>query len=199
MACQNEENKSDNQYSNSILEIIYKDANESFKLLNDNINSINTRLTLLIGFNATFASLLPKLPIQNIFSFKVQSLQEFDSLYPYAKEFVDIFIIIINWLILIKPLIALCLGISVTFAIISVMPSPTPIVILPQKMLEKGKGCSDENFMIGIIKNRDETIKRLQNLIERKASNLKNALMALACAALLTVFDLLINSNVQRD
>jgi hypothetical protein len=63
MVYENEDQKSNHQYNNLILEIVHKDANESLKLLSDNVNSINTRLTLLIGFNATFASLLPRLPI----------------------------------------------------------------------------------------------------------------------------------------
>lgn len=177
--------------------MIYKDANESCKSLQDNINSTNTRLTLLIGFNATFASLLPKLPIQNMFLIKVQNSQEFDNLYPYAIDIINIFIMFCNWLALIKPLIAILLGISLTLAILGVIPSSIPIVIFPKKMLEKGKDSSQEDFMIGVIKNRDDTIRRLQKLVEEKASNLKYSLITLTVTALFTVLNLLITINVQ--
>jgi hypothetical protein len=199
MGFDKEEQQSDDQYNNSVLELIYEDANDSFKVLRDDINSINTRLTLLIGFNATFASLLPRLPIQSLFSLKYQLFREFDDLYPYAKLCLGIPISVVNWLLTIKPLIALLLGTSVSFAILSVLPSSTPIVLLPKKMLEKGKGCSEEAFRIGVIRNRDETIQRLQSLISQKASNLKFALVTLGCAALLTVIDILINSNIQLN
>ena len=197
MTYKNEDRKSNDQYNNSILEMIYKDANESCKSLQDNINSTNTRLTLLIGFNATFASLLPKLPIQNMFLIKVQNSQEFDNLYPYAIDIINIFIMFCNWLALIKPLIAILLGISLTLAILGVIPSSIPIVIFPKKMLEKGKDSSQEDFMIGVIKNRDDTIRRLQKLVEEKASNLKYSLITLTVTALFTVLNLLITINVQ--
>ena len=99
--------------------------------------------------------------------------------------------------ILTKPLIALFLGASVTFAIFSLLPAHTPMYILPKKMLEKGKDHSEEDFRLGIIKNRDGTIQRLQSLSSRKASRLKHALMTLGGAALLTVFDMLTNVNMQ--
>jgi hypothetical protein len=196
MTFNSEDQCSESQYNNSVLVMIYNDANESFKLLRDDINSINTRLTFLIGFNATFASLLPKLPIQTLISIKYLPSQDFYQLYPYAEPFIQIPIIIINWLLLTKPLISIFLGISVVFTIQSVLPSTTPIVILPKKMLEKGKNCSEEDFRIAIIKNRDETIQRLQILISRKALRLKYALITLGGAAFLTVFDILTNANI---
>lgn len=199
MVYENKDQQSNNQYNESIVEVIYEDANQSFKLLRDDINLINTRLTLLIGFNATFASLLPKLPVQKIFSIKYESLQEYTHLYPYAEPFLKIPIDIINWLLSIKPLVALFVAFSVAFAILSVLPSSTPIVLLPEKMLDKSKNCSVEVLRIGIIKNRNETIKRLQNLIDRKAKKLKYALITLGGAAILTVLDILTNVNIKPN
>jgi hypothetical protein len=197
MVYENNDEQSNNQYSESLLEVIYEDANQSFKLLRDDINSINTRLTLLIGFNATFASLLPKLPIQKNFFIKYQPSQEFAYLYPYAEAFLKIPIVIINWLLSsTKPLIALFVAFSVAVAILSVLPSTTPIVLLPENMLNKSKDCSLEALRIGIIKNRHETIERLEKLIAQKAAKLKYALIALGGAAILTVLDILTNVNI---
>jgi hypothetical protein len=131
------------------------------------------------------------------FFIKTQNLEELTSLYPYAKQILEISIVIMNWFISIKPLIALFIGTSIILAILGVIPSSTPIVLLPMKMFEKGKGCSEEDFIIGIIYNRDATIQRLQNLIERKAANLKYALVTLVSAALLTILDLLVSSNIE--
>jgi len=197
MVYENGDQQSNGQCSIAVLKIIYDDANDSLKLLRDDINLINTRLTFLIGFNATFASLLPRLPVQSFFSINHQPLSEFGNLYPYAKSSLNLSIVIINWLLLTKPLIALFLGASVTFAIFSLLPAHTPMYILPKKMLEKGKDHSEEDFRLGIIKNRDGTIQRLQSLSSRKASRLKHALMTLGGAALLTVFDMLTNVNMQ--
>lgn len=199
MVYKGEDRQSNNQYNDSVLELIYEDANKSLKFVQDNVNSINTRLTFLIGFNATFASLLPKLPLQNFFSIEYQPSQEFNHLYPYAEPFIKIPIIIIKWLLFIKPLIALLLAFSVALAILSVLPSSKPYVIYPNKMLEDSKGHSEEKFRIAIIKNREETIQRFQDLINKKASKLKYALVALGGAALLTVFDILTNINIQLN
>jgi hypothetical protein len=177
----------------TILKLICEDANESIKILRDDLNLINTRLTLLIGFNATFASLLPRLPNQIYIKIQVQDVIKKMDFYPHAKQLFSLCLSILNWCLLIKPIIALLLGISVTFAILSVLPSSTPIVLFPKKMLEKSKDRSEEEFRNGFIQNRDETIKRLQNLISKKASNWKYALLTLGGTAILTVVDILIN------
>lgn len=182
--------QSNNQYNQSILEIIYDDANKSCDTLSDDINSINTRLTLLIGFNATLASLFPKLPIQKIFLIENQLLQKDINCYPNAEYFLKLSVFLINLFLSIKPLVAILVGCSIALAIIGIIPNRIDRVILPKNMLKKGKGCTEEDFRIGIIENRHQTIKNLENLSKNKALRLKQALITLGCAALLTVIDI---------
>lgn len=197
MSCDEEKYQSEDPYNKLVLELIYEDSNNSFKLLRDDINSVNTRLTLLIGFNATLASLLPRLPIQSFLFLDCQFCHETDKLYPHAGLLTRLLITVINYLLSIKPLISLLLGTSIFFAIWGILPSATPMFIFPRKMLEKARENSEEDFRVGVIENRDETITRLQRLIGRKALRLKCALVTLGCAALFTVIDILINSIIQ--
>ncbi len=112
----NENKVSNSQYKGSILEIILKDADESLKLLHSDSNSINTRLAFLIGFNATFASFLSKLPYS-----KIEVLEKVDSYYSYKKQLLSILAIVIGWFLQIKPVIALLICFSVTLAIYAII------------------------------------------------------------------------------
>jgi hypothetical protein len=196
MTIENKNQQPTSHYNSSILNLIYEDASESVKILRDDINSINTRLTLVIGFNATFASLLPRLPSQTSFKTPVQEITLALDAYPHAKQLLNLLLTIINWCLLIKPLITLLLGASVVFAVLSVLPSTTPVVLFPKNMLEKSKNCSEEAFRKGIIQNRNETIERLQNIISKKALKWKYALLTLGGAAVLSAVDILININM---
>ena len=62
---ENREQEYPSEYNEKILEIIYTDANESFKHFRDEVNLMNARLSVLIGFNATFIGLLPRISVQN--------------------------------------------------------------------------------------------------------------------------------------
>jgi hypothetical protein len=48
----------------SIIELIYEDTANLLKSVQENINSINTRLGVVIGFNVTSVLLSLKLPAQ---------------------------------------------------------------------------------------------------------------------------------------
>jgi hypothetical protein len=190
--------ETNNQQSNcqcnkSILEIIYDDADKSCDTLSEDINSINTRLTFLIGFNATLASLLLKLPIQNSFLIKNQSLQQSINSYPNGETFLNVSVFLINLVLSIKPLVFLLIGSSIIFAIIGIIPNRINRVIFPEKMLQKSKNCTEEEFRTAIIKKRHQTIENLEKLSNQKASRLKQALIALGSAALLTVIDIVCN------
>lgn len=185
--------QSNNQYNNSILEIIYDDADKSCDTLSEDINSINTRLTFLIGFNATLASLLPQLPVQNNFLIENQNLQKSINCYPNAETFLNVSVFLINLFLSIKPLVFLLLGGSIILAIIGIIPNRIDRVIFPKKMLRKGTNCTEENFRIGVIEKRHEIIENLVKLSDQKASRLKQALITLGGAALLTIIDIVCN------
>lgn len=195
MTGENKDEKSNDHYNNLVLKMIYDDSKESFKILRDDLNSINTRLTLVIGFNATLVGLLSKLPMQEIFLLKVSSLQIYDVNLPSIKMLANS-VRIANWILSVKPLITILIIFSLLRAILSVLPSALPVVISPKKMLLKSKNLSEEDFKIIFIENRDETIKKIQDLMTKKASNLRYALLALCGAAILTVLDILTNADV---
>jgi hypothetical protein len=179
------------EIDSSILELVYDDANESVEILRKNLNSINTKLSLLIGFNATFVTLLSRLPNQTAISVDVQQQLSTAISYPQAYQMYKLIVITLNWLLLIKPLVLLLIIGSILLAISSILPSPVKSVILPSIMLKKGVNQSEEKFRTAIILNRDKTIKRLQELVNKKAEKLEQSLRLLAGAAAFIALDIL--------
>jgi hypothetical protein len=56
----------DTDSSSSIIDLIYKDSEASLKFVQDNANTLTTRLGLLIGFDITLIRLLLDLPDQSL-------------------------------------------------------------------------------------------------------------------------------------
>lgn len=190
-------NKQSNEhYSNSILTLIHDDSNNSLKILHDDINSINTRLTLLIGFNATFASLLSRLPMQKFFSLKDCLSSQINNSNSSTNTLLEI-LLVADKLFSLRSLTAICIGVSIFFAINSLLPKSVPVVIKPNKLLKKvqqneqGESLSEEELRKGIIDTRDKAIKDLTHLIDKKASKLKRALIVLGIASILTVLSII--------
>ena len=195
----NEEKGLEHKDYYKIIELIYQDSHESIKIIRDDINLINSRLTLLIGFNATFASFLVKLPKQTFIQIEVQEITKTTELYPHAKQLVSLLLDIINWCLLVKPVIALLLAISIILAILSVLTTTTTIILFPKIILEKSKNMSELEFRKAIIDNRDETVKRLQRLMSKKAVYWKWGLLTLGGAGIFTIIDILSNIDTLID
>lgn len=191
MSEKNKGRNTDDAINSSIIELIYQDANESVDILRSNLNSVNTKLTILIGFNATFITLLSRLVNQTSISIDVQKELSKAEFYPHASQLYELILFLLNWCLLIKPLVSILIIASALSAITGIMPTPVPSTIFPSALLDKGKERSEEEFRKAVILNRNETMNRLQTLTDRKATSLKHSLLLLGIATSLLAANIL--------
>jgi hypothetical protein len=185
--------------SKLIIEIIHKDADESLKIFRDNINSIDTRLAVIIGFDASFAAFLSKIPSKSIFlisGYTLMTGENYSNTYP--GQIIKFFTDFINYLLTIKPLIGLSLIISLCLSINGLSPTPTQIILYPVKMLEQSKNTEKHLFLKGIIENRNETILKLERLVSKKAKMLNLALFFLGIAASIAITFIILDTSVTK-
>jgi hypothetical protein len=189
MVCKNEEQDSNSDYSKEILELIYKDANESLKIFRDDINSINTRLAIVIGFDTNFATFISKLPIHAFFQVPAPSpYTSKHNCYLYSEQILDMCINFINWVFYIKPITGLLVIVSLMSATWGLLPTSNEITIFPDVILSKSIGKSEEGLIEGIINVRSERIRKFENLIDKKASRLRIAIIFLVVATIIAIF-----------
>jgi len=186
-----------------ILEIIHKDANESLKIFRDDINSINTRLAIIIGFDASFVAFLSKIPSKSIFS--LSGCTYMDRIGEncgtrHSEQIMKFFTELINYFLNIKPLIGLALIVSLIVGIMGLSPKPNRVVIFPAKMLERAESpnMTEDIFLKGIIDNRDTTISNLLCVIDEKAKMLNLALTFLGIAAVMAIITIISDTSVTK-
>jgi hypothetical protein len=180
----------------SILEIIHKDANESLKFFYENINLINTRLAVIIGFDASFVSFLSKIPSKRIFT--LTGLSEIDKVNhsSYSQQIIAFFTEVINHCFLTpKSLIGFSLIISLFSATIGLLPKPNKVWLLPANMLAQAN-TTEEEFKTGIINDRHEVIIDLQKVTDKKAKALNNALLSLGIGATIAIIFIIFDNSI---
>jgi hypothetical protein len=182
----------------SILEIIHKDANESVKNFYENINLINTRLAVIIGFDASFVAFLSKIPSKNIFY--LTSLSESDKInYSiYSQQITAFLTEAINRCFLTpKSLIGSFLIISLFSATLGLQAKPNQVWLLPANMLVQANTTIEE-FTIGIINDRQEVIINLEKVADEKAKALNKALLFLGTAAIIAIVFIIFDNSVTK-
>jgi hypothetical protein len=195
MTCENEEQKPSDNYKSS-LEIIHKDANESLKFFHDNINSNNTRLGIIIGFDTSFSAFLAKIPNQRCLLQLCDSLfrRKNNILLPF-EQFFNLLVNSIDWLLNIKPLIGILLISSLIFATSGLLPEATHTTLSPNRLLDRARNNSEERLLEGIIDIRSDTIQRLEKLVNEKASKFRYALVFLEAATIVAIFFMITSIN----
>lgn len=195
MAIENESNTVNKSVDSSILQLIYDDAGESLKALRTNIYSLNTNLALLIGFNATFATLLSRINGTLKLQLDIPRVAASAEYYPHGQQLYTNVLYLINWLLLLKPIVAMLLVSSILIAITALIPTPSSTIIYPSVMLELSKERKIEEFTRAVIENRDEVIKEVLSKVNLKAERFKNALLILGIAAVLLTFSIAIEAK----
>jgi hypothetical protein len=182
----------------SILEIIHKDANESVKNFYENINLINTRLAVIIGFDASFVAFLPKIPSKNIFYLTGLSGADKINYSIYSQQIMAFLTEGINRCLLTpKFLIGFFVIISLFSATLGLWVKPNQVWLLPAEMLEQANTTVEE-FTIGIINDRQEVIIDLQKVAEEKAKALNKALFFLGAAAIAAIIFIISDNSVTK-
>lgn len=195
MAIENENNTVSESVDGSILQLIYDDAGESLKALRTNIYNLNTSLALLIGFNATFATLLSRINGTLKLQLDIPRVAVSAAYYPYGQQLYTNVLYLINWLLLLKPIVAMLLISSILIAITALIPTASSTIIYPSVMLELSEERKIEEFTRAVIENRDEVIKKASLKVNLKAERFKNALLILGIASVLLTFSIAIEAK----
>ena len=154
----------------SNIKLIYEDSESSLKVVRDDINTFNTRLSVLIGFNATLIRFAMDLPAQFSCSMVCYSCL---------------------WL---KTLTLVLLIASIGISLWGILPKSQETLIYPKNQLAKSDGASELKFRLAIIDRRDGMIRSFLELIGKKAKRFKNALICLGIATALSALDIVIDS-----
>jgi hypothetical protein len=182
----------------SILEIIHKDANESVKNFYENINLINTRLAVIIGFDASFVAFLSKIPSKNIFYLTGLSESDKINYSIYSQQITAFLTEAINRCFLTpKSLIGSFLIISLFSATLGLQAKPNQVWLLPANMLVQANTTIEE-FTIGIINDRQEVIINLEKVADEKAKALNKALLFLGTAAIIAIVFIIFDNSVTK-
>lgn len=195
MAIENKNNTMNESVDSSILQLIYDDAGESLKALRTNIYNLNTTLALLIGFNATFATLLSRINGTLKLQLDIPRVAASAAYYPHGQQLYTNALYLINWLLLLKPIVAMLLISSILIAITALIPTPSSTIIYPSVMLELSEERKIEEFTRAVIENRDEVIKKALLKVNLKAERFKNALLILGIASVLLTFSIAIEAK----
>lgn len=176
---------------NSIMELIYEDAGNNCKFLRDDINALNTRLGILLGFNAAFVRLSMDLPDQ--YSCLKLSV---DGGHCYSCQWLKI----LTFVFVIASIIVTLKGIY-PLDVASIL-YPNDQTELLSKVKADIKMTYEDNlkqelveysFRQSVINHRDATIRSFLAVSDRKAEKLESALKALGVATVLAALNILVD------
>lgn len=163
---------------NPNIKLIYDDAESSLKLMQANIDSLNTKLGLVIGFSATFIRLSISLP----------DLASHTNLAIWG-----VLLSCYSCLIL-KILTHVGLIAAIGLSLAGIYPKSIFFSIRPKQLLEKGLNYPEKDFRIAVIENRDMVLGEMFPIREKKAFYLKLALTVLGISVSLAALDVIVDS-----
>lgn len=161
------------------ISLIYEDAYRSTSQLIGRIDSLGSRLTLILGFEAAFVKLAADLPSEPLILIRQDYLQLVD----------------LNSCLILKLLAFLFLIIAILFALCGIYPTPTLGFLDPVDQLEDESIKNKQEFQEKVIRLlADNSISELKKLLSKRARMLKFSLATLGCASIFSAIDLMIQS-----
>lgn len=161
----------DKHHSNIIL--IYENAEKSLDKLNFSQSTLNTKLGLILGFDAAYVRLALDLPDNNCLISIFNVSFYVDSIF---KIFTYIFLLL-----------------SLSLCIWGFKPTARGEIVLPEELMEKCYDVSEEIFRVSMIDIWNKSIKELDSVRNKKAAILNNAVKCLGLAAISSILDILLS------
>jgi hypothetical protein len=165
------EGSTSNDNSDSKIPLIYEYVEKSITAIRSNLDALNTKLGLMIGFNATFIRFSPGLPDKS----SLASMSCYSCL-------------------VLKVLSCAFLLVSIGICLWGLSPESVPAFLKPKRLLEEAKKGSKEDYQIAIIDFWDEEMENLYEIKEKKSERLKCAIKVFGLAACLSGVDIIITS-----
>ncbi len=176
MSCTHQESPSDEAYKANIA-LSYEYLNKSVTEIKSNIDSINTKLGLIVGFNATFIRFSSGLPNQTA----------------NLASGVDNYLVCYSCLIL-KIFFCIFLSLSMGIAVWGLFPVKVITTLTPTQLLEKAKLASENDYKLAIIYLWEKIMPDLLKIRDEKSTRLRWSLVLFAVAVSLSVLDVIIAS-----
>lgn len=176
MSCTHQEPPSYEAYKANIA-LSYEYLNKSVTEVKSNIDSINTRLGLIVGFDATFIRFSSGLPDQTA----------------TLASVADNFLVCYSCLIL-KILFCICLSISLGIAVWGLFPVKVSTTLTPKQLLNNANLASENDYKLAIIYFWDKIIPELLKIRDKKSTRLRYAIGLFAVAASVSALDVIIAS-----
>ncbi|MDY7006963.1 MAG: hypothetical protein SWX82_24310 [Cyanobacteriota bacterium] len=164
-------NKNNTEHNNIIL--IYNYTEYRIKLTNDSINSLNTKLSTVLGFSATSIVFSINLPNQLFLSTTTQSNLCYSCL-------------------ILKIGVCIFLAITIFICVRGFLPKAFGGMTPPQILMDEYYYESDENCRLVITKTWIEALKECENVRDEKAKITNKAIIMLCTAALLAAIDIIL-------
>jgi hypothetical protein len=162
----------------SNIALTYEYLEKSITAAKSNIDSINTRLGLLIGFSATlirFSSGLPDKLSVDFYSLKGELLG-------------------CNSCLLLQVLCCIFLVISIIVSLWGLSPITVKTNLTPQQLLENAGLASKNDYKLAIIHFWEKILPKIMEVVEKKSSRLRCAIVLFGIAASLSALDIIIAS-----
>ncbi len=157
-----------------IIDLIFKNAQQSVKELDDSNNILNTKLSAVTGFSVILIKFVGELPDQ--------SLIVDASLFCYSC-------------LLFKILSLLLLGASTLISLRALLPKKgNDQIISPAEQVEKCLSLSEDEYKLLFIKQYDRDIESLVELRDWKARRLNWSGEALVASAVFSALDIFLAS-----
>lgn len=167
-----------NNECNPNITLIYQYAEQALKDLDLSSNRLNTKLGVVLGFDAALIRFFSGLPDRSV------------------EVTIDAFDISLecNLCLLLKSLSYLALIISLIYCFLGFKPQTGGQIILPEELLEKCLDISEEDYRLSIIENRNQSIKELAKNRDKTSDLFKGAIWTLIGAAILSAIDVILSS-----
>jgi hypothetical protein len=155
----------------------YEYLNRSVTEVKSNIDSIHTRLGLIVGFDATFIKLSSDLPDQTA----------------TLASIGDNHLVCYSCLIL-KILFFICLSISLGIALWGLFPIKVSTNLTPTQLLDKVEVASENEYKLAIIHFWGKIIPEILRIRDEKSKRLRYSIMLFAVAVYVSALDVIIAS-----
>jgi hypothetical protein len=167
-----------NNECNPNITLIYEYATQALKDLELSINRLNTKLGVVLGFDAALIRFFSTLPDRSL-AVNIEALD-------ISLE--------CNFCLVLKISSYLALIISLIYCFLGFKPQIAGQIILPEELREKCLDITEEEYRLSIIENWNQSIKELAKNRDQISDLFKRAIWALICAAILSAIDVILSS-----
>ena len=167
-----------------IIKLIFDDAQQSIKSINDSINILNTKLTAVTGFSAAVIKFAGDLPDQRI-HFPIEG---------WIEPLVCYSCLILK----ILSLVLLSLSTFIGLRALLPMQGGNDKIISPAEQVEKCLSLSEDEYRLLFIDISDKNIQSLVKLRDLKARQLSWSGEAFVAAAIVSAIDLILATVLKR-